>query len=353
VLACGGLIQQALALGDSVWVMYMTAGDGSWPSAWHVTGNLFPGPEDYLELGRARMEEATAGTKALGLDSTQLTFLGYPDADLARLWQQDWYTPCRSSHTGAIADPYGRNGHEYTGKNLLSDLVSLIITLRPDRVFAPHPLDAHPDHWSTFPMVYYYLVHHPSYPDAWTDDAGFLSPPDNLAGAGHHWFTIRLTDEQRRTKQTALGCHDSQRGSAGNDLYGYVAGNELSDCVEDITGPVTEDAPQVAFMPAARFSLVQASVEGESLSLRVSLEAEPSSGLNYSFFVHSVGFDAESVVHSGFTVELTPGPSADSQGWSIRMPRNQPSGNGALLYSTEAKWGSVLLNHSGIGRIVY
>jgi hypothetical protein len=42
VLACGGLIQQALALGDSVWVVYVTAGDGSWPSAWKVTGNMLP-----------------------------------------------------------------------------------------------------------------------------------------------------------------------------------------------------------------------------------------------------------------------------------------------------------------------
>ena len=371
VLACGGLIQQALALGDSVWVVYMTAGDGSRPPAWRVTGNLFPGPEDYLELGRARIEEAMAGTKALGLDSTQLTFLGYPDADLARLWQQNWYTPCRSSHTGAIADPYGRSGHEYTGNNLLNDLVSLLRALRLDRVFAPHALDAHADHWSTamflaiarevwrqpahgpFPEVCQYLIHHPPYPDACADDAGFLSPPDDLAGVRHRWFTVRLTDEQRRAKQAALGYHDSQLGSAGNNLYGYAAGNELFDCVEDLTGPVTEDAPQVTFLRAARFSSVQADVEGESLDLRISLETEPSPSLDYSFLAHSVDFDADRVIHSGFTLELTPGTSVDSQGWSIRIPRDQPSGRGTLFHSAEVRWGSVLLNHSGIGRIVY
>jgi LmbE family N-acetylglucosaminyl deacetylase len=371
VLACGGLIQQALALSDSVWVVYVTAGDGSWPPAWRVTGNLFAGPEDYITLGRARMEEATAGTRALGLDSAQLTFLGYPDAELTRLWQQDWYIPCRSSHTEAITDPYGRNGREYTGNNLLDDLMSLLRALKPDRVFAPHPLDAHPDHWSTamflaiarecwrqpadrpFPAVHYYLIHHPSYPDAWTDNAGFISPPGDLTGAGHHWFTIYLSDEQRRAKQAALRCHDSQLGSAGNNLYGYAAGNELFDLVEDATGLVTEDAPQVTFVPATRFSSVQASVDGESLDLRVSLEAEPSPSLHYSFLAHSVELDADTVVHSGFTVEVTSGQSAESQGWSIRMPRNQPSGRGALLYSAEVRWGSVLLNHSGIGRIVY
>jgi LmbE family N-acetylglucosaminyl deacetylase len=371
VLACGGLIQQALALGDSVWVVYVTAGDGSWPSAWKVTGNLFPGPEDYLELGRARIEEAKAGAQVLGLDTTRLVFLGYPDGELARLWQQDWYTPCRSSHTEAVTDPYGQSRHEYTGRSLLDDLVSRLRTLRPGRVFAPHPLDAHPDHWSTamfmaiarevwrqptdgpFPMVYFYLVHHPSYPDARSDDAGFLSPPGDLAGTGHHWLTLCLMDSQVRAKQAALGRHDSQRGSAGKDLYVYAAENELFDRPEDVTGQATEDAPQIAFVPAARFSSVEAGVEGESLSLRVSLEAEPSPGLDYSLFVHSVELDADSVVHSGFTVELTSGQAAESQGWSLRMPRNRPSGSGALLYTAEVKWGSILLDHSGIGRIVY
>jgi len=371
VLACGGLIQQALALGDSVWVGYVTSGDGSWPPAWRVTGNMLAGPEDYLELGRARIEEAQAGTNTLGLDSTRLTFLGYPDADLVRLWQDDWYAPCRSSHTGAVADPYGHSGHEYTGASLLRDLLSLLRCLKPDLVFAPHPLDAHPDHWSTamflaiareawrspadgpFPVVYYYLVHYPSYPDAWADDAGLLSAPDELNGAGQRWFTVRLTDEQRRTKRAALACHDSQLGSAGNGLYGFVAENEVFDCAEDMGGPVTGDAPRVAFIRAARLSSVDAAIEGESLRLRVSLEAEPSSSLEYSFLAHAIEPDADSVIHSGLAVELTPGPASDSLGWAVSEPWNRHPGNGVLLYSVEVKWGSVLLDHSAIGRLTY
>jgi len=371
VLACGGLIQQALALGDSVWVVYVTSGDGSWPPAWRVTGNVFPGRADYLELGRARIEEAIAGARVLGLDSTRLSFLGYPDADLARLWQLHWDTPCRSSHTGAINDPYGRNGHEYTGHRLLDDLVSLMRAVKPDRVLGPHPLDAHADHWSTamfvaiareawrpstdgpFPDVYCYLIHRPSYPDAQTDDVGVLSPPDDLSGTYHHWFTFRLEDEQRRIKRSALKCHDSQRGLAGKDLSSYVAGNELFDRLQPATGPVIEDAPQVGFLPAAKLSAVQADVDGESLDLRVSLEAEPSSNFGYSFFARSVDLAADSAIHTGFAVELTPATSAGWQGWSARVPWHRRSGRGALLYSAEVKWGAVLLNHSGIGRIAY
>jgi LmbE family N-acetylglucosaminyl deacetylase len=398
VIACGGLIQQALALGDSVWVVYVTAGDGSWPSAWRVTGNMFPGPEDYRELGRARIEEATAGARKLGLDSTQLVFLGYPDNHIAGLWQENWRTPLRSAHTGAIADPYGRSGHEYTGYRLLNDLASLLRNLKPDRVLAPSPLDAHPDHWSVamfvaiareiwrpavdgpFPDVLCYLVHRPPYPDARTDD-GSLSPPPDLTGAGHRWFTLRLADSQRRTKQRALDCHDSQRGTFGIDLYGYVAENEIFDRMEDATGEVTEDAPRVAFMPGAGLRAVLASVEGEGLVLRVSLVGEPSSSFDYAFFVHSVEFDADSVAHAGFKVELAadkvqirsdatdpaevdgepvvPGELTSSildrpePTWSACVPRHRSTGHGTLLYSAEIRWGATLVNHSGIGRIVY
>lgn len=371
VLACGGLIQQALALGDSVWIVYVTAGDGSWPSAWRVTGNMFPGPEDYLELGRARIEEAMAGTRALGLDSTRLSFLGYPDADLAQLWQQHWQTPCRSSHTGAVADPYGSSGRKYTGHRLLNTLVSVLKTVKPDRLFTPHPLDAHADHWSTamfvaiarevwrqsvdrpLPAVYCYLVHRPPYPDAQTDDAGFVSPPDDLTGTHHHWLTTSLDDGQRQTKQMALGHHDSQRGTFGSDIYGYVTANEIFDRIEDVTGSVTEDAPQAGFVPAARFSSLEAHIEGESLSLRVSLAAEPSSNFSYTLFAHSVELDADSTIHSGFAVELKPDPSAGSRTWSIRLPWNGQSGRGVLLYSAEVRWRAVLVNHSGIGLVTY
>jgi len=399
VIACGGLIQQALALGDSIWVVYVTAGDGSWPSAWRVTGNMFPGPEDYLELGRARVEEALAGTKVLGLDSTQLVFLGYPDNDIACLWQENWRTPRRSSHTGAIADPYSHSGHEYTGYRLLNDLTSLVRRLRPDRLFAPHPLDAHPDHWSTamfiaiaretwrlpadgsFPEVYYYLVHRPPYPDSQIDDEGFLSPPPDLTGPGHHWFASRTPDAQRHARQKALDCHDSQRGTLGSDLYGYVAENELFDRTEDGAAEGAEDAPRADFMPAAGLRAVLAEVKGESLDLQVSLAATPSSNFDYTFFVHSIEFDADSVIHAGFMVELTADKARERRHtadahhvdddriaagqfkpcvlsrpeptWSVRVPLSRTTGHGTLLYSAEVRWGAALVNHSGIGRIVY
>jgi LmbE family N-acetylglucosaminyl deacetylase len=369
VLACAGLIQQALALGGKVWVVYVTAGDGSWPPAWRVTGNMLPDREDYLKLGRVRAAEAITGARTLGLDSTQLTFLGYPDANLAGLWQRNWYSPCRSSHTGAIADPYGGSGREYTGDRLLNDLLAALDAVKPDCLFGPHPLDAHADHWSTamfiaiareawrrpatepFPEVYGYLIHRPPYPDAQTDAAGFLSPPDDLTDANHHWFAHLLDDAQRQTKQRALDCHDSQRSVLGTDIQCYVAASELFDRLEVGAGRITEDAPQVGFMPAARLSLVEVDVRGESLNVKLRSEAGASSSFDYSFFAHSMEFEPDGVIHGGLAAELTSSPSAGPQGWSTRVPWNRGSGRSVLLYSAEVRWGTVLLNHSGLGRI--
>jgi len=370
VVACGGLIQNALALGDSAWVVYVTAGDGSWPPAWRVTGNMLAGPADYLELGRARRREAIAGAKTLGLDSAQLTFLGYPDADLARLWQQCWRSPCRSSHTDATADPYSKAGREYTGASLLGDLMSVLKACRPDIVFAPHALDAHADHWSTamlmaiarevwqqpeaeqFPLVYCYLVHRPPYPEAQTDASGLLSPPPDLSGAAHHWFALSLNQEQVRTKRQALNCHDSQQGTFGSDLHGYVGQNELFDRVEPGGGEVAEDAPPTGFVPAARLRRVQAAVRGDSLDLDVSLRAEPASSFRYTFFAHSVGFEADTARHSDLALELGP-IRADDSGWTVRLPWAGHSEHGVMLYSVEVRWGKTLINHSGIGRVIY
>jgi len=234
VIACGGLIQQALALGDSVWVVYVTSGDGSWPSAWRVTGNLLPGPKDYLELGRFRREEAKAGAQKLGLDTTQLVFLGYPDAHLARIWLQVGLdtTPIRTRNE----ERGTRNEERYSGASVVADLYEQVVRCQPDRLFLPHPLDSHSDHWATaallpairddwrqaqlgeFPLTYYYLVHQPGYPGL---RAG------HKAELGRHWYVLPLADTELAMKQTALLCHWSQFTLWGPDPRNYLTDSEF------------------------------------------------------------------------------------------------------------------------------
>jgi LmbE family N-acetylglucosaminyl deacetylase len=247
VLACGGLIQKALALGSVVWIVYVTSGDGSWPAAWRVTGKMLPGPGDYLRLGRARIEEARAGARVLDLDPGQLIFLGYPDHGLARLRKQNWTTPYRSVYTRLDACPYGDTSHAYTGEQLLSDLVSVFGDIKPTRVFAPHARDAHADHRSTAalvtmaggigrktaggvsPELYSYLIRRLPFPRSDTDKSGRLSPPAGLVGPRHHWFALGLESTELRTKKSALRCHRSQRGAFGLDPGACVSTSELFD----------------------------------------------------------------------------------------------------------------------------
>jgi LmbE family N-acetylglucosaminyl deacetylase len=398
VLACGGLIQQALALGDSVRVIYVTSGDGAWPSVTVITGCLFPGNADYVELGRARMDEARRGAEALGLAPGAPQFLGYPDDGLAPLWQEHWLTPVASSHTGATRDPYATTDREYRGTDVVTDLTDILTSFRPDRVFAPHPCDAHPDHWSTamlleitretwrlsrtnpFPAVFRYLIHHPPYPRGSTASDNVLSPPDDLTGPMHKWFTLPLSDPVAPwidtlavRKTDALECHESQLALAGDNLYDFITANELFDSAVTETGAVTEDAPRGPYTWLAGdrlFDTVSVRMQGDSLFARVALFGESRLGLDYALYLHCVARTGDSVVQSGMAVELAtssriPGEAkpvsgvisvakTDRHGWTFALPSLVTGQTGTILYTADARfWGSELLSHSGIGRVTY
>lgn len=387
VLACGGLIQHALATGDSVWVAYVTSGDGSWSSAAVALGKPFIGPKDYLRLGRERMAEAADGARVLGLSLNQLVFLGYPDRGLAPLWQEYWNDAFKSPTTAATSDPYCVSGRPYTGGQVLADIMALLRRSRPDRIFAPHPCDAHTDHWATaaimalarevwnaaettrFPLMYDYLVHYSTLPEP--DEELTLSPPKSLSGPRHHWFSLPLTDAELGRKENALDRHASQTETPGNRLAEHVGLNELFDEGRSDTGPVLDDAPAAPLPHSARFDTLAALLESETLAFRVLMKSQPTAELGYSLFIHAVGKDRDSVQHRGLIVDL---PAEDEaaevtvipeepsiaagirvepvpRGWEIRVPRALLPQSCTVLYSAETRWGSMLLNHSGLGEM--
>lgn len=358
VLACGGLIQQALDIGDSVWIVYLTNGDGAWPSVTEVTGRIFPCPADYVALGRARMLEARRATALLGLDSSRLSFLGYPDANLVDLWTDNWHAPRRSSYTAEVSSPYG-TGREYTGRNLLNDLVGTLKRVRPTMVFSPHECDAHPDHWAAagfldiaratwqdsaaFPPTYSYLIHRRPWPEANATEDGSSSPPNDLRGDRHHWFSLPLTDEQTTLKTAAYEENGSQLNLVDEYLYGLAGPNELFDLQPVADSVVTDDAPTLRMFRVGRLDTL-AVTRGESLAFRARLRAGPSDLLCYRLVLHAV---SEMGAVSPSDLELR---VEESDVLSTTVPR---PALGTLFYSLEVKLGSRLINHSGIGRIVY
>src|SRR5229473_1437708 len=84
-LVTGGLLQQAVAAGAAVRVIFATDGDNNpWPQRvierrWRIT------PADRARWGTRRRGEALAALTCLGVPTESAVFLGYPDQGLTRI----------------------------------------------------------------------------------------------------------------------------------------------------------------------------------------------------------------------------------------------------------------------------
>lgn len=410
VLGCGGLLQAALAQGDAVWVAWMTCGDAPWWAADEVDKKLRPRPQDYLNLGRRRREEAWAAAKTLGIPADHLFFLGYPDQGLVPLWQTYWERPFRSPHTRVAAVPYGKNRHPYTGQQVLTDLVDLLGVLQPTCIFVAHPNDAHPDHWATsafllsarevwaltqeapFPKVYTYLVHRREWPRPSGYHPGLaLEPPATLAQEGHRWLIFPLTQPQILGKAQALEAHRSQMRLSKTYLHSFVRSNELFEQLtyppsdfsshfwregENISPVASTDAPTIKFLPGAEINAIEIWADEHWWHLRISLGRHPfplfDLHLTYRLFLHSLGRTGEALVHRKALVQL-PADSAASaklqaitallgpplgerlipcrrlqEGWEVQIPRSWFAPSQVLLYGAEVRWRHHIIDRTSL-----
>ena len=131
VIGCAGVIQQALALGKSVRIVFTTNGDGYSLAASRLLGKAEADltRDDLSRLGETRKREASAAAEVLGLDAANLLFLGYPDGSMAK-------TPA----------PYDRAAAQADFSRALRDS-------RPSQVYVTDRADEHPDHRITYQLV--------------------------------------------------------------------------------------------------------------------------------------------------------------------------------------------------------
>ncbi len=146
-------IRRALRDGRDVRVMVMTNGD------------LGCGRDGHL-----RQSETIAAMAELGLAEDHVRFLGYPDGYLDALATEP--LPARERRMadgtcGTGASTYasrgeaGRDVHAqlhgeagaYTLDGAVGDLVALLERDRPSDVYVAHPIDAHPDHATTYLLL--------------------------------------------------------------------------------------------------------------------------------------------------------------------------------------------------------
>jgi LmbE family N-acetylglucosaminyl deacetylase len=241
-LCCAGLIQQALAAGTAVGIVWVTAGDGFELDALVVEHTLSPGGSQMRRLGRQRLQEARAAAAVLGVPADAQYVLGYPDRGIESLLGSNFQHPYRSRYTGSAAVNYPGAisvGAAYTGINLERDLERLLAEFRPTLVLAAAPEDLHPDHRASGALVRgllerrgelgklrYWIVHARDWPRPYGLDSGLpLLPP--TAAAARAWQQLPLKPAERARKLTALEQHASQMEVMGPLMKAFVRANEL------------------------------------------------------------------------------------------------------------------------------
>ncbi len=247
VLGCAGIIQDAVARKLPVRVVFFTYGDNNeWAFALYRKHPVLE-PEAVQAMGQMRRREAIAAAQVLGLDPSQLVFLGYPDFGTLQMWLQHWggEPPYRSMLTRVEAIPYEnalRPGAPYKAEEILRDLETIIGEFKPTKIFVSHPADRHPDHRALYlftrvacwnlervvqPELHPYLVHFPGWPvPPGYHPESALAPPAFFSRQVN-WEIHPLTQPEVDRKHLALQAHETQLKAGPNYLLAFVRQNEL------------------------------------------------------------------------------------------------------------------------------
>jgi LmbE family N-acetylglucosaminyl deacetylase len=182
-LRCAVILQKAVRARAAVRVLYVTDGENNpWPQRclewkWRL------GPTDRQRWGRLRRTEALSALSALGVNSEQVRFLGWPDQGLTELLMHK----C-----------------DY----VLTRLAEIIDDWCPTDIFSPSNFDTHPDHNSVAAMLRWVMAEFfPNRPE--------ISHWNYLVHGESPAFFARATElPQSKTeihrKRRAIFCHRTQ-----------------------------------------------------------------------------------------------------------------------------------------------
>lgn len=256
ILGCAGVVQEAVAKGAQVKVVYLTNGDHNQVAFIVYEKRLTVRKNEFIHMGEIRRKEAVAAMKILGLDENSLIFLGYPDfgtfAIFSRYWQAK--APYKSMLTRISQVPYKNNlsfGAPYVAESILADLKKVLLDYKPNKIFVTHPADTNVDHKAFYlflevalhdlaqelgrPRVYPYLIHHVGWPLPRRYHPELeLAPPGQFLDSQVEWSKFELSPQRRQKKYQALLCHKSQTSSSAFYLFSFVRRNELFGDYPDI-----------------------------------------------------------------------------------------------------------------------
>jgi LmbE family N-acetylglucosaminyl deacetylase len=248
-LAAGGAIQEAIAAGAKIRIVYLTYGDHNEFAFIAYRKSVWVSPKVNRYMGETRRLEARVATAHLGLAEANLIFLGYPDHDTLNIWAHAWdgAPPAYSLLTNTNKVPYPdalSYGKPHKGESILEDIGNQIVDFKPTIVFVSHPADANPDHRAFYlfleaalmdldgritpPKVYSYITHM----GPWPSPHGYhpdlpLMIPQRLADAKDTWYSLDLTQKEVGLKYEAVGLYRTQMADRASYLAAFARTNEL------------------------------------------------------------------------------------------------------------------------------
>jgi LmbE family N-acetylglucosaminyl deacetylase len=255
-LGCGGLIQQAMAAGAAVRVVYLTCGDHNQLAFMVYRKRPWLSPRVNRDMGEIRIHEAIDAMASLDVPEEQLVFLGYPDHDTLSIWNRHWgkSPPLHSVLTDTTHVPYKQApgyGKPYKGESIMTDIEHALLEFRPTQIFVTHPIDANPDHRSYYlflrvallnlagripePRIFTYPIHmgpwprpHFFHPHAW------LSFPKRLAYEKSISLMLDLPAVEVNRKYQTIKLYKSQMSDSAYWLTAFARRNELFTPIEPI-----------------------------------------------------------------------------------------------------------------------
>lgn len=264
VLGCGGIIQQCVAQKLPIQIVYFTYGDNNEWSFMIYRKHAVLFPSAVRVMGQIRHEEAVAAAAKMGLDTNQLTFLGYPDFRTLQIWIRHWgeARPLESMMTRTTSVPYPnalRPGAPYRGEEIVRDLTTVFRAFKPTKVFVSHPADFNVDHRALYcftqltlwnleaemrPAVFPYMIHFPRWPNPRGKFQGQPLLPPEFFNDDIAWHAFGLSPAFVAGKDQALRSHRSQFEYATQYLESFIRTNELfGDFEKIILSPPKPSAP--------------------------------------------------------------------------------------------------------------
>ena len=327
IIACAGVIQRALASGAKVKVVYITCGDNNIGSVFlytdlplilcrnkifYLVELIMSWRERFAALGRIRIDEAIRAQKILGLNESDLVFLGYPDhgTDQMFIFNWDHTKPYSYSLGGYSSVPYEkglRGGRVYTADNIIDDLKGIIEEFKPTKIFVAHSSDVNGDHWASYlytlvslsdlsgavpaPKIYPYIVHVPDWPLPRNYHPNLpIEPPEKFFGGILpliEWRQLKLTPQEIEKKHEAMKMHESQMYVSAFYLLSFVRKNEIFGDFPTIVlkrqDPSRMSEDEDLF--TADMKWIGYAVVDDSLWVRVRQSEDADEGMDLTFFI--------------------------------------------------------------------